>query len=41
MIEDGASEGGYAGVANIGVGEVEVLANDGDERRDGKGGEEA
>lgn len=39
--EDGAQEGSDAGCADFGVGEVEVVADDGDERRDGEGGEEA
>jgi hypothetical protein len=39
--EDGAGKGGYAGVADMGVSEVEVLVDDEDERRDGKGGKEA
>jgi hypothetical protein len=39
--EDGAGKGGYSGVADMGVSEVEVLVDDEDERRDGKGGKEA
>ena len=34
--KDGAGEGSYADIANISVGEVEVLADDEDKKRDGE-----
>ena len=39
--EDGAGDGGYPGVADVGGGEVQVVADDGEKRRRGEGGHEA
>lgn len=39
--EDGAGDGGDASVADVGLGEVEVVADDGDEGGGGEGGDEA